>query len=112
VHAQRQGQHVARALMGEAGGYRDLPFFWSAHFDTGLIYVGHVGSIVGTRVEGSIAGRDFAIDYTGAAKEKAFVTCNRDMPALVVEAQWEGVDLGTLLTAVPVEGAPGTPTSC
>jgi NADPH-dependent 2,4-dienoyl-CoA reductase/sulfur reductase-like enzyme/nitrite reductase/ring-hydroxylating ferredoxin subunit len=105
VHAQRQGQHVARAILGEAGGYADLPFFWSAHFDTGLVYVGHVGSIVGTRVEGSIAGRDFAIDYTGAGEEKAFLTCNRDLPSLVTEAQWEGVDPGEMLPAAPVEGA-------
>jgi len=103
VHAQRQGQQVARAIMGEAGGFRDLPFFWSAHFDTGLRYLGHVGSIVGTRVEGSVAGRDFAIDYTGEGEEKAFVTCNRDLPALVVEAQWEGVESAELLPAAAAE---------
>jgi hypothetical protein len=70
-----------------------------------LVYVGHVGSIVGTRVEGSIAGRDFSIDYTGAGDEKAFLTCNRDLPSLVTEAQWEGVDPGEMLPAAPVEGA-------
>jgi len=89
VHAQRQGQHVARGILVQGGAYRDLPFFWSAHFDTSLSYLGHVGEIVGTQVDGSIVGRDFAIGYTGRGQEKAFVTCNRDMPALKIEAQWE-----------------------
>jgi len=92
VHAQRQGQYVARALMGHGGRYWDLPFFWSAHFDTGLVYVGHVGSIVGTRVDGAIEGRKFAIGYLGEGEERAFVTCGWDLPALTVEAEWEGVD--------------------
>jgi NADPH-dependent 2,4-dienoyl-CoA reductase/sulfur reductase-like enzyme/nitrite reductase/ring-hydroxylating ferredoxin subunit len=99
VHAQRQGQYLARALVGKAGGYRDLPFFWSAHFDTGLKYVGHVGSIAGTRVEGSVEGREFTIGYLGAGEERAFVSCGRDLPALTVEAEWDGMD--------PVELQPG-----
>jgi NADPH-dependent 2,4-dienoyl-CoA reductase/sulfur reductase-like enzyme/nitrite reductase/ring-hydroxylating ferredoxin subunit len=89
VHAQRQGQHVARGILGQGGAYRDLPFFWSAHFDTSLSYLGHVGEIVGSQVDGSIVGRDFAIAYTGQGREKAFVTCNRDIAALKIEAQWE-----------------------
>ena len=92
VHAQRQGQHVARAIMGQGGRFRDLPFFWSAHFDTGLRYHGHAESIRGTVLDGSIEGRDFTIEYRGDAPEKAFVTCNRDLPALVVEAEWEGAE--------------------
>jgi apoptosis-inducing factor 3 len=40
VHAERQGQHVARVLMGQATDYTDLPFFWTLHFDTGLDYLG------------------------------------------------------------------------
>jgi hypothetical protein len=41
------------------------------------------------RVEGSIEGRNFTIGYSGEGKEKAFVTCNQDVPALTVEAEWE-----------------------
>jgi NADPH-dependent 2,4-dienoyl-CoA reductase/sulfur reductase-like enzyme/nitrite reductase/ring-hydroxylating ferredoxin subunit len=89
VHAERQGQHVARVLMREASRYADVPFFWSAHFDTGLRYLGHIGSIVDARTEGSIEGRNFAISYTGKDQEKAFVTCNRDRSALLVEAEWD-----------------------
>ncbi len=89
VHAQRQGQFVARRLMGLAERYDDLPFFWSAHFDTGLRYHGHVDTIEKAEVDGSITGRDFTIRFDGAGSERAFVTCNRDLPALQVEAAWE-----------------------
>lgn len=92
VHAERQGQFVARRLMGLADRYDDLPFFWSAHFDTGLRYLGHVGDIAKAEVEGSIVGRDFTIRYvdgSGRAGDEAFTTCNRDAPAMAVEAQWE-----------------------
>jgi len=104
VHAQRQGQYLARALLGKPGEYRDPPFFWSAHFDTGLKYVGHVGSIEGTRVEGEIAKREFTIGYMGKGEERAFVTCGRDLPALTVEAEWEGADP---IEAAPVRGTAG-----
>jgi NADPH-dependent 2,4-dienoyl-CoA reductase/sulfur reductase-like enzyme/nitrite reductase/ring-hydroxylating ferredoxin subunit len=89
VHAQRQGQHVARVIMDQANGYKDVPFFWSAHFDTGLRYMGHVGSILDARTEGSVEGRNFTRYYRGPKGEKAFVTCNRDRDALLEEAAWD-----------------------
>ena len=90
VHAERQGQHVARVLMGEADAYTDPPFFWSAHFDTGLRYLGHVGRIEGMEVDGSVEGREFAMRLRGEGREEAFVTCNRDPETLEEEARWEG----------------------
>ncbi len=89
VHAQRQGQHVARVLMGEATRYSDVPFFWSAHFDTGLRYLGHVSSVGTAKTEGSIPGRDFTLYYSGKKQEKAVATCNRDAAALRIEASWD-----------------------
>jgi NADPH-dependent 2,4-dienoyl-CoA reductase/sulfur reductase-like enzyme/nitrite reductase/ring-hydroxylating ferredoxin subunit len=90
VHAQRQGQHVARVIMGQAGQYTDVPFFWSAHFDTGLRYLGHADSILRTRTEGSVEARNFARLYQGENAEKAFVTCNRDRESLLQESTWDG----------------------
>jgi apoptosis-inducing factor 3 len=89
VHAQRQGQHVARVIMGSASRYADVPFFWSAHFDTGLRYLGHMGSITDVRTDGSVDGRNFSGLYIGAQKQKAFVTCNRDTESLLKEAEWD-----------------------
>ena len=88
VHAQRQGQHVARLLMGEADVYTDIPFFWSAHFDTGLRYLGHSSGKAQTQVEGSIEGRDCVVHYGSNGKDDAVATCNRDPAALAVDAEW------------------------
>jgi NADPH-dependent 2,4-dienoyl-CoA reductase/sulfur reductase-like enzyme/nitrite reductase/ring-hydroxylating ferredoxin subunit len=89
VHAQRQGQHVARAILGQTSCYKDVPFFWSAHFDTGLRYMGHVRSILDARTEGSVEARNFSRYYRGSNGEKAFVTCNRDRDALLEESAWD-----------------------
>jgi len=89
VHAQRQGQHVARVIMGKAGGYRDVPFFWSAHFDTGLRYLGHVGSIAAEQTDGSVEGRGFVRLLSGRGRQRAFITCNRDKESLLKEAEWD-----------------------
>ena len=92
VHAQRQGQHVARLIMGETASYQEIPFFWSAHFDTGFRYVGHVGSVLDSHTDGSIGDRNFAVCYTGEHRERAYLTCNRDIEALYIEAGWEESD--------------------
>jgi NADPH-dependent 2,4-dienoyl-CoA reductase/sulfur reductase-like enzyme/nitrite reductase/ring-hydroxylating ferredoxin subunit len=89
VHAQRQGQHVARTIMGCTGPFADLPFFWSAHFDTGLLHLGHVDKIATTVVKGSVEDRSFVIRFAGKGGEEALVTCNQDYAALTVEADWE-----------------------
>jgi NADPH-dependent 2,4-dienoyl-CoA reductase/sulfur reductase-like enzyme len=88
VHAQRQRQHVARAIMGHSGRFADVPFFWSAHFDTGLTYEGHVAQITEAELDGSVLGRDFTLRLTGAAQEKALIACNRDTALLRIESYW------------------------
>jgi NADPH-dependent 2,4-dienoyl-CoA reductase/sulfur reductase-like enzyme/nitrite reductase/ring-hydroxylating ferredoxin subunit len=100
VHAQRQGQHVARVIMNQASRYTDVPFFWSAHFDTGLRYLGQVRSILDAQTEGSIGGRNFNRYYRGSKGEKAFLTCNRDTESLLEESAWD--------SAVGPEKPPGT----
>ncbi|MFZ1467573.1 MAG: FAD-dependent oxidoreductase, partial [Paracoccaceae bacterium] len=41
VVATRQGQVAAENMLGTDKPYRDVPFFWSAHHDLRLQYVGH-----------------------------------------------------------------------
>jgi NADPH-dependent 2,4-dienoyl-CoA reductase/sulfur reductase-like enzyme/nitrite reductase/ring-hydroxylating ferredoxin subunit len=89
VHAQRQGQHVARLILGQALPYRYVPFFWSAHFDTQLSYIGRVKSILKMRTEGSVKARNFRRYYQGAQGEKALVSCDRDKESLTEEAAWD-----------------------
>lgn len=40
-NALRQGETVARNLLGEAVPYRHIPYFWSDQYDLKLQYVGH-----------------------------------------------------------------------
>lgn len=85
VHAQRQGQHVARTLMGDDAPFTDTPFFWSAHFDTGLRYVGHAPQGTEPEIDGSVEQRDLTARY----RDAAVVTCNRDGDALDAEAAFD-----------------------
>ncbi|WP_045393368.1 FAD-dependent oxidoreductase [Falsirhodobacter sp. alg1] len=86
VHAQRQGQYLARCFMGmEHGPFADTPFFWSGHYGTQLRYVGH-GSAEQRTIEGDVDGGEFAIHYEG---NRALLTCQRDIPSLQAEAEWD-----------------------
>jgi NADPH-dependent 2,4-dienoyl-CoA reductase/sulfur reductase-like enzyme/nitrite reductase/ring-hydroxylating ferredoxin subunit len=89
VHAQRQGQHVARALLGEAAAFTETPFFWSGHYGTSLRYVGHAGSAEGALIKGDVKKGDFAVTYREDGRDAALATCKRDKPSLEAEAAWD-----------------------
>lgn len=89
VHAQRQGQHVARAILGEAAAFTETPFFWSGHYGTSLRYVGHAGSAEEVRIEGDVTKGDFAVTYREDDRDAALATCKRDKLSLDVEAAWD-----------------------
>ncbi|ALN72837.1 FAD-dependent oxidoreductase [Aureimonas sp. AU20] len=89
VHAERQGQHVARVLSGEGERFEDVPFFWSAHYGTSLRYVGHADAIAQAEMDGSAEQRDFALRIRDETGGEALVTSKRDKAALETEAEWE-----------------------
>lgn len=90
VHAQRQGQYLARRLLGEVeDGFGDTPFFWSGHYDTSLRYVGHAASAGDRRIEGDVGEGAFAVFFRQNGEEQALLTCQRDVEALEVEARWD-----------------------
>ncbi len=82
VHAERQGQHVARLLMGQAAAYTDTPFFWSAHYDASIRYVGHASKTDGVKVDGDTAKGEFVIRYTEKGKDVAVASLKHDRAAL------------------------------
>lgn len=41
VHAEEQGRHVARAMLGSDKPYTRLPFFWTRQYETGLKFAGY-----------------------------------------------------------------------
>jgi NADPH-dependent 2,4-dienoyl-CoA reductase/sulfur reductase-like enzyme/nitrite reductase/ring-hydroxylating ferredoxin subunit len=90
VHAERQGQHVARVIMGEDAPFTDVPFFWSKHYEAALHYVGHAEDFDPPKVVGSVADYDATVRYEKQGKLLAVVTLNRDMASLEAEAAFEG----------------------
>jgi NADPH-dependent 2,4-dienoyl-CoA reductase/sulfur reductase-like enzyme/nitrite reductase/ring-hydroxylating ferredoxin subunit len=89
VHAQRQGQHVARLILGEDKPFTDPPFFWSAHFDSAFRYDGHAKAFDPPEVEGSLAGSDAAVRYRKDGALLAILTVKRDLENLAVEAAFQ-----------------------
>src|SRR5262249_49665218 len=54
VVAQRQGQAVARAMLGIGGPFRQTPFFWSQHYDVTISYVGHASRWDSCQIQGDL----------------------------------------------------------
>jgi len=96
VVAERQGQAAARAILGLGEPYRDVPFFWSQHYDVGFSYVGHAPSWDRIETQGSVAARDFAAFYVRQGRVAAVVTVGRDLLGLRAEAAMEADDDGAL----------------
>jgi NADPH-dependent 2,4-dienoyl-CoA reductase/sulfur reductase-like enzyme/nitrite reductase/ring-hydroxylating ferredoxin subunit len=88
VHAERQGQHVARLILGDDAPFADAPFFWSAHHDATIRYVGHAESPDRTTVDGSLERRDAEVQFFEGGRLAALATVGRDLRALQA-----GVDL-------------------
>ncbi len=93
VVAERQGQHVARAMLGSSAPYRDTPFFWSAHYDLQISYVGHAPGYDSVEIYGSLEKNDAAVVYRRKGKPLAVATLNRDKLSLAVDAAMERNDL-------------------
>ncbi|WP_158918837.1 FAD-dependent oxidoreductase [Caulobacter sp. S45] len=89
VHAERQGQHVARAIMGEDKPYADVPFFWSAHYEAAFHYDGHAESFDPPKVDGSVRDYDATVRYEKDGILLAVVTLDRDMASLQAEVAFE-----------------------
>jgi NADPH-dependent 2,4-dienoyl-CoA reductase/sulfur reductase-like enzyme/nitrite reductase/ring-hydroxylating ferredoxin subunit len=90
--AERQGQAVARAMLGRGGPYRDVPFFWSAHYDVTLGYVGHAQRWDRVRVRGNLAEGKLVCGYEQDGKVLAVVTIGEDHVSLQAEAAMESND--------------------
>jgi NADPH-dependent 2,4-dienoyl-CoA reductase/sulfur reductase-like enzyme/nitrite reductase/ring-hydroxylating ferredoxin subunit len=92
VVAERHGQAVARSMLGVGQPFRDVPFFWSQHYDVTLAYVGHASSWDRIEMRGSLTDHDFAAFYLKQGRVRAVVTAGRDLTALQAEAAMEKED--------------------
>jgi len=92
VVAERQGQAAARAMLGVGRPFRDVPFFWSAHYDVSLSYMGHAGRWDRIEVLGALEARDAAVAFRRGGVAIAVVTVGRDRLGLEIEAAMERDD--------------------
>src|SRR4030095_2239393 len=63
VVAERQGQVVARNMIGERTRFADAPVLWSQPYDLPINYVGHAEKWDKLEIEGDIAARDCLVRY-------------------------------------------------
>jgi NADPH-dependent 2,4-dienoyl-CoA reductase/sulfur reductase-like enzyme/nitrite reductase/ring-hydroxylating ferredoxin subunit len=82
VVAQRQGQVAAANMLGLGQPLAEPPFFWSAHYDVTLRYVGHAERWDRIEIDGSIEERDAAVRFHAGGKVAAVITIGRDHVAL------------------------------
>ena len=98
--AQRQGQVAALNALGGAHRYDVVPFFWTAHFDLSVRYVGHAGHEADPVLDGAIDRKDAAVRFTEHGRVTALATVGRDRESLETELAMER-RLGAWAVALP-----------
>jgi NADPH-dependent 2,4-dienoyl-CoA reductase/sulfur reductase-like enzyme len=91
VVAQRQGETVARNMLGAHERFTAVPFFWTQQFDLTINYVGHASAWDSVRVAGDLEQRDCAIRYERGGRLLAVATMSRDRESLQAELELERV---------------------
>lgn len=96
VVAELQGQAAARNILGHRQPYAAVPFFWSAHYDMAIAYVGSATDWGDVNVIGSIPDRDCLVAYRKNGKPLAVASINRDADSLRVQVAMERGDVGAV----------------
>ena len=89
VVAERQGQTAARNVLGARERFEQVPFFWSAHYDVSINYVGHAERPERVDVDGDATARDVAVRFLERGKTAALATIFRDVQSLNEEVSME-----------------------
>jgi NADPH-dependent 2,4-dienoyl-CoA reductase/sulfur reductase-like enzyme/nitrite reductase/ring-hydroxylating ferredoxin subunit len=90
VVAERQGQVVARNMLGHRDRFDDIPFFWSSHYDkVSIQYTGHVERWDEIKIDGDVMNSDCAVSYIVGGQRRAMATINRDHQNLETEVAME-----------------------
>lgn len=89
VHAERQGQHVARMILGDDAPFTDAPYFWSRHQNASIHYVGHAEAFDAPNVDGSLDRKDAEVRFVSAGRLLALATIGRDVRSLEAGVEFE-----------------------
>jgi NADPH-dependent 2,4-dienoyl-CoA reductase/sulfur reductase-like enzyme/nitrite reductase/ring-hydroxylating ferredoxin subunit len=89
VVAERQGQTVARNMLGAQERFDAVPFFWSQHYDVPINYVGHAEQWDEIAIDGSVAARDCVLRYKSKGRVLAVASIYRDLDSLKAELAME-----------------------
>jgi NADPH-dependent 2,4-dienoyl-CoA reductase/sulfur reductase-like enzyme/nitrite reductase/ring-hydroxylating ferredoxin subunit len=100
VVAERQGQAVAAAMVGRGHPFRDVPFFWSTHYDATISYLGHAERWDSIEIKGSLDGGSAFVVYRGDGLIQAVAGLNRDHALLEAEQAMVDRDAEALATLV------------
>jgi hypothetical protein len=87
--AERQGQAVARNMLGQEQRFSQVPFFWSQHYDVPINYVGHAEKWDSVDIDGNIKSRDCLVRYRQNGKVLAVASIFRDIDSLKAEMSME-----------------------
>ncbi|HEY7876576.1 MAG TPA: FAD-dependent oxidoreductase [Gemmatimonadaceae bacterium] len=96
VVAEQQGQVAARNLLGAREPFRAAPFFWSAHYDVTIAYVGHATEWDRVDIQGNIEDRDCVLAYRSGGKTLAVASIFRDKDSLTAAIAMERGDSAVL----------------
>lgn len=92
--AQQQGRVAARNLLGARKPYRQVPFFWSQHYDVSINYVGHATEWDRMEQDGDPQALDCAFRYFQGEKMLAIASIFRDRYSLEMEADMAAKQAG------------------
>src|SRR5262245_58540577 len=96
VVAERHGQAAALNMLGQNQPFTAAPFFWSAHYDVAINYVGYAQAWDDVRIAGNIQDRDCLVAYRKNGKTLAVASINRDLDSLRVQLAMERGDVGVV----------------
>ena len=86
------GQTAARNILGPRQPHAVPPFFWSAHYDVTINYVGNAVGWESAEVHGSLDQRRAMVAYRTGGRIAAVATIGMDRQCLEAEAAMERGD--------------------